>query len=169
MLALVSDTHGKPHPNAAELLRAQPLDAILHGGDVGDLAVLDELARIAPVIAVRGNIDGSDSALPDIVELTIDDGGANALRILLTHMAVYGPKLRADVARHAERIGASIVICGHSHVPFLGRDRGLTVFNPGSIGPRRFSLPITLGMLRIARDGASFWHVDCETGHRWRP
>ncbi len=170
LLGVVADTHSKPHPNAAQVLRAHgTLDAILHGGDVGDLSVLTELATIAPVIAVRGNVDGAESALPDLVEIDIDDVGATALRILLTHIAVYGPKLRAEVVREAQRVEASIVICGHSHVPFLGRDRGITMFNPGSIGPRRFKLPITLGMVRIARTGASLWHIDCETGERWRP
>jgi len=172
LVGVVADTHGRPHPNATQVLRAEgaaQLDAILHGGDVGDLAVLDALAEVAPVIAVRGNIDGAESALPDLVELEIDDDGATALRILLTHIAVYGPKLRAEVVREAQRIDASIVVCGHSHVPFLGRDRGITMFNPGSIGPRRFTLPITLGMMRIVRDGVSLWHIDCETGQRWRP
>lgn len=173
LLGVVADTHGKPHSNATQVLRAegaaQPLDAILHGGDVGDLAVLDALAEVAPVIAVRGNIDGAGSTLPDLVELCIDDEGATVLRVLLTHIAVYGPKLRAEVAREAQRVDASIVVCGHSHVPFLGRDRGITMFNPGSIGPRRFKLPITLGMMRITRDGVSLWHIDCETGQRWRP
>ena len=60
-------------------------------------------------------------------------------------------------------------MCGHSHVPFVGRDRGLTVFNPGSIGPRRMHLPIVLGVLEIASAKLSLRHIDCETGKQWNP
>jgi predicted phosphodiesterase len=62
-----------------------------------------------------------------------------------------------------------MVLCGHSHVPFLGRDKGLVVLNPGSIGPRRFQLPITLGVLDLAQTGISLRHVSCETGETWLP
>ncbi|HTJ45801.1 MAG TPA: metallophosphoesterase family protein [Kofleriaceae bacterium] len=163
-LAIVADTHSAPHPRAYELLRDARPDAILHAGDIGELAVLDALADIAPVHAVRGNIDAR-AGLPD--ELVIDLDGR--LRIFLTHIAVNGVKLRADVAAHAIAAEASIVICGHSHVPFIGTDKGLTIFNPGSIGPRRFTLPIVFGVL--ARDGAklAMHHVSCETGARWLP
>jgi len=61
------------------------------------------------------------------------------------------------------------VVCGHSHVPFLGRDRGLTIFNPGSIGPRRFHLPIVFGTIDVTPAGLRFAHVDCETGAPWTP
>jgi predicted phosphodiesterase len=62
-----------------------------------------------------------------------------------------------------------MIVCGHSHVPFVGKDRGLTVFNPGSIGPRRFHLPIVFGVLEIAAGKLSLRHVDCETGGAWEP
>ena len=65
--------------------------------------------------------------------------------------------------------GADLVVCGHSHVPFAARDRGLTVFNPGSIGPRRFQLPIVFGLIDISRERIDVRHVDCETGERWLP
>jgi putative phosphoesterase len=146
------------------LARLRP-DAILHAGDIGDQAVLDDLARLAPLFAVRGNIDGRALDLPD--ELTLDLG--DALRVFLTHIAVAGPRLRADVARAARAAGASMVICGHSHVPFIGEDRGLTVFNPGSVGPRRFTLPIVFGMMDVSPAGVRLAHVDCETGQAWTP
>jgi putative phosphoesterase len=163
-LAVVADTHSQPHANTARRLAEIKPDAILHGGDIGDLAVLDTLAEVAPVYAVRGNIDTHARELPDV--LTIDVG---ALRILLTHIAVYGPKLRSEVARMAKADGAALVVCGHSHVPFIGRDQGLTVFNPGSIGPRRFSLPIVLGTIDIANAGVKLQHIDAETGAVWLP
>jgi uncharacterized protein len=162
-LAAVADTHSHPHADTARRLAELAPTAILHGGDIGDLAVLDELATIAPVHAVRGNIDNR-AQLPDV--LTIDAG---PLRILMTHIAVYGPRLRTEVARMAKAANASLVVCGHSHVPFIGIDHGITVFNPGSIGPRRFHLPIMLGRIDISPAGVRLAHVNCETGERWLP
>ena len=167
-LAVVSDTHSQPHPATARHLTALRPDAILHGGDIGDLEVLTALAEVAPVFAVRGNIDVHAPELADV--LTVDVVGAErSLRILLTHIAVYGPKLRADVARMARAEGANLVVCGHSHVPFIGRDRDLTVFNPGSVGPRRFQLPIVFGTLELRAGTLRLAHVDCETGQPWSP
>jgi putative phosphoesterase len=168
-VAIVADTHSLPHPRAAELLKAQRPTAILHAGDIGDLGVLDDLARIAPVIAVRGNIDERAPHLPDVVTIDVCAGSNSALRLVITHIAVYGAKLRADAAQLAARHSARLVVCGHSHVPFLGKDRGFTVFNPGSVGPRRMHLPIVFGMMEIANAKLSFRHIDCETGREWLP
>ena len=167
-IAVVADTHSRPHPEAAAHLAALEPDAILHAGDIGELSVLDDLRRIAPVFAVRGNIDTRAPDLPDVLRLDLERDG-KALRILLVHIAVYGPKIRADVARMAQAESATLVVCGHSHVPFIGQDRGLTVFNPGSIGPRRFSLPIVFGTIDFAPGGVRLAHVDCETGRPWMP
>lgn len=163
-IAVVSDTHSLPHDRTHELLTALAPDAIFHGGDIGDLSVLDALADIAPVYAVRGNIDTTARDLPDILHITV--GG---LRILLTHIAVYGPKLRAEVAKAAREAKAQLVVCGHSHVPFIGVDRGITVFNPGSIGPRRFSLPIVFGKIDLTPRGVKLAHICAETGQAWLP
>ena len=163
-LAVVSDTHSQPHEHTLKQLAALAPAAILHGGDIGDLAVLDMLAEVAPVYAVRGNIDTHARDLPDV--LTLDVG---ALRILMTHIAVYGPKLRSEIARMAKAEKAAMVVCGHSHVPFIGRDQGLAVFNPGSCGPRRFSLPIVFGTIDITPTGVKLSHISCETGQPWSP
>ena len=163
-LAVVSDTHSHPHARTAERLAELAPDAILHGGDIGDRAVLEQLAEVAPVYAVRGNIDTDLRDVPDV--LTLDIG---TLRILLTHIAVYGPRLRPEVARLAHAEKASLVVCGHSHVPFIGSDRGVTVFNPGSIGPRRFSLPIVFGTIDFTPSGVRLKHVEAETGNTWLP
>ncbi len=163
-LAVVSDTHSLPHVKTAQRLAELKPDAILHGGDIGDLYVLELLAEVAPVYAVRGNIDTHARDLPDV--LTLDVG---RLRILLTHIALYGPKLRGEVARMARAEKASLVVCGHSHVPFIGRDQGLTVFNPGSIGPRRFTLPIVFGTIDITPTGVKMQHIEAETGATWLP
>ena len=167
--AVVSDTHSKPHPATEQRIRELEPDVILHAGDIGELEVLDRLRTLAPVLAVRGNIDAPTGQVPDVVTLELMDGERMKLRLLLLHIAVYGPKLRAEVARLATRERASLVVCGHSHVPFIGRDRGVTLFNPGSIGPRRFQLPIILGTIDISRESARLTHIDCETGKTWLP
>jgi len=167
--AVVADTHSKPHPATRERLAALAPDCILHAGDIGDLGVLDELAQAAPVLAVRGNIDAQVADVPEALLVELKRGDVLKLRLLLVHIAVYGPKLRAEVARSAARERASLVVCGHSHVPFIGRDRGISVFNPGSIGPRRFQLPIVLGAIDITASSAKLTHIDCETGAPWQP
>jgi uncharacterized protein len=167
---VVADTHSKPHPKTLQRLGELKPDVILHGGDIGDLGVLDELAQVAPVLAVRGNIDVQVSDVPEtlIVEL-VNGNDVMKLRLLLVHIAVYGPKLRAEVARRATSERAGLVVCGHSHVPFIGRDRGIGMFNPGSIGPRRFQLPIVLGHIEVAANSVKLRHIDCETGQTWLP
>jgi uncharacterized protein len=167
--AVVADTHGNPHPATPERLAELRPDVILHAGDIGDLAVLDQLAQVAPVLAVRGNIDAQVSAVPEQLIIELSSGENLRLRLLLVHIAVYGPKLRADVARRATSERASLVVCGHSHVPFIGRDRGVSLFNPGSIGPRRFQLPIVLGRIDVSSSSARLAHIDCETGETWLP
>ena len=122
--------------------------------------------KFAPVYAVRGNIDPYARDLPDVLVLAL--AAPAPLRILLTHIPVYGAKLRAAVARMAKAEGAVLVVCGHSHVPFIGIDRGLTVFNPGSIGPRRFTLPVMLGTINVTPAGVKLAHVDAATGQTWR-
>jgi putative phosphoesterase len=166
-IAVVADTHSQPHAAIRDHLAAIAPDAILHAGDIGDARVIDELAKTAPVFAVRGNID-TRAAFPDVLTLDLV-GGDRRLRIFLIHIAVNGPRLRADVARMARAERASLVVCGHSHVPFIGQDRELTVFNPGSIGPRRFHLPIVFGTIAVAPSGVRLAHVDCETGRAWTP
>ena len=168
-IVVVADTHSQPHPRSAELIAAQRPDHILHAGDIGAREVLDALAVHAPVTAVRGNIDGQMPGIPDVVTLDVRDGDRTLVTMLLLHIAVYGPKLRADAARLARAEDASVVVCGHSHVPFLGRDQGMAVVNAGSIGRRRFQLPIVFAVVDVRRDGVAIHHVSCETGERWQP
>lgn len=165
---IVSDTHSKPDERALTQLATLRPDVILHGGDVGDPGVLRALETIAPVRAVRGNID-ERSDLPDGLVLTFEGNGGVALSCFLTHVAVAGPRIRADAARRARAERCGLIVCGHSHVPFLGREQGLVVFNPGSIGPRRFTLPILYGVLRLTASAVTLEHVDCETGRAWQP
>jgi putative phosphoesterase len=166
-IVAVADTHGRPHPKLATRIDELAPARIFHAGDVGDLAVLRDLEKHAPVTAVRGNIDGRD--LPDRVTIEVRNNGSTLLKILMTHIAVYGPKLRADIAHIARAEDASLVVCGHSHVPFAAHDKGITVFNPGSVGPRRFQLPIVLGVIDVSASNVSVRHIDCETGLAWKP
>lgn len=168
-VVMISDTHGKVHPQSAKWVRAQKPDLLLHGGDVGELAVLEPFASIAPMHVVRGNIDARTSQLCDSIDLSFEREGRSVLRILLMHIAAYGPKLRADARRLARAHSCSLVVCGHSHVPFIGNDRGVSLINPGSIGPRRFNLPIVFGVLDIKPTGLTARHVSCETGETWLP
>lgn len=167
-IVVVADTHSQPHPRTAEHLAALAPDAILHAGDIGDLTVLEDLRAIAPLHAVRGNIDTRAHELPDVLSLELE-GGGKRLRMLMTHIAVYGPKIRGEVAKLAHAAKAQLIVCGHSHVPFIGVDKGLTVFNPGSIGPRRFHLPIVFGTIDVTPTGVKLAHVNCETGAAWSP
>jgi putative phosphoesterase len=176
-LVVVADTHGRPHPESARHIAAEKPYRILHAGDIGDLSVLDELDKIAPVLAVRGNIDVRARRVPDTITLDVVDAAKLLLRMLIVHIGVNGTRLRREVAELARSENASLVVCGHSHVPFIGMDNGMAVFNPGSIGPRRFHLPIVFGVIDIDRDSerepkrprVRLRHVDCETGATWTP
>jgi uncharacterized protein len=168
-IVAVADTHSAPHERARALIAALAPDAILHAGDIGDLSVLAGLQAIAPLFVVRGNIDAPGPDLPDVLTVDVGAGAGTLLSLLLLHIGVDGPRLRADAGRLAREEGAGVVVCGHSHVPFIGMDKGLAVFNPGSIGPRRFRLPIVFGVIDLAPSGLRMHHVDCETGERWQP
>lgn len=134
-IGVISDTHGLLRPEALEVLEG--VDRILHAGDIGDPTHLDVLARIAPVTAIRGNIDRGPwaEALPETVSLTI--GG---LRI---HMIHDRKALQADPSAE----GWDVVISGHSHQPSIEETGATLWLNPGAAGPRRFRLPITLAFL----------------------
>ena len=167
-LVVVADTHSRPDARAADQIRALAPDAILHAGDIGDLEVLDQLSAIAPVFAVRGNIDLHAPSVPDKLALSLHRRGAEVVRVFMTHIAVYGPRLLGAARDAAQAARADLIVCGHSHVPFVTRDGTTAVFNPGSIGPRRFGLPIVFGVIDIG-ERLSLRHIDCETGATWRP
>lgn len=168
-LVVISDTHSLPHPRTLELINGLHPDAILHAGDVGEFSILDDLSKISPLFAVRGNIDTTSIALPDTLILDIRSKEELLLRILTVHVGIFGHRLRSEVAQMARAENASLVVCGHSHIPFIGNHHGIAMFNPGSAGPRRFGLPIVFGVLQLDPSGVLLSHVDCETGLAWRP
>ncbi|MCQ4294397.1 metallophosphatase family protein [Pseudomonas stutzeri] len=136
-IGLISDTHGLLRPEALAAL--QGCARIIHAGDIGKPAVLDGLRAIAPLEAIRGNIDTADWAreLPERLDLRI--GG-------LTLHVLHDLKL-LDIDPLAA--GIDVVIAGHSHKPKVERRDGVLYINPGSAGPRRFSLPISLALLEL--------------------
>jgi hypothetical protein len=141
MLGVVSDTHGLLRPEVAPVLRG--VDQILHIGDVGKISILDELAKIAPITAIRGNVDGEGACarLPETEVVLIEGIYIYMLHDLKT--------LHLDPA--AAKFAA--VLHGHTHVPNFHTTKGVLYFNPGSCGPRRFELPVTVGLLTISNDG----------------
>jgi hypothetical protein len=137
-VGVVSDTHGLVRPEALAALAGS--DVILHAGDVGGSHVLEELGRIAPVIAVRGNVDGGWARwLPE--RRLLDLGGVPVL--VLHDRALVG----AEPFAAAPKAGARVIVFGHSHQPLSEKRSGVLWFNPGSAGPRRFSLPVSVGRL----------------------
>ena len=142
-VGVISDTHGLLRPEALQALEGA--EHILHAGDVGDPSILAALRAIAPVTAIRGNIDegGACGHLPptDLVELSNRN-------IFMLH----------DVKKldlNPEAAGIAAVVFGHSHKPLIEWRRGVLFLNPGSAGPRRFELPVTIAWLEIAADGLS--------------
>jgi len=136
-IGLISDTHGLLRPEALAAL--QGCAQIIHAGDIGKPQVLDGLRAIAPLEAIRGNIDTADWAqvLPERLDLRI--GG-------LTLHVLHDLK-QLDIDPLAA--GVDVVIAGHSHKPKVERRDGVLYVNPGSAGPRRFSLPISLALLEL--------------------
>lgn len=137
LIGVISDTHGLLRPEALAALRGS--DFIIHAGDVGDLQILTALEAIAPVTAVRGNVDTEPWArtLPETNVLEADGVSIHILHDLA----------RLDLK--PEAAGFAAVISGHSHQPTQQTRNGVLYFNPGSAGPRRFNLPISLGRLII--------------------
>ena len=140
VLGVISDTHGLLRPEAVEALRG--VDRILHGGDVGAPEILKELETIAPVTAVRGNVDGGawsrQLPLGEVIEV---DG-----------ISIYMLHILEKLDLKPEAAGLRAVVYGHSHVPKIEEKNGVLYFNPGSAGPRRFKLPVTVGKLIVEND-----------------
>lgn len=136
-IGVLADTHGLLRPEVLAALRG--VDALLHAGDVGKAEILTQLATIAPVTAIRGNVDtsGPCSLLPE-TEVVAFDG----LSLYMLH-DLHALDLNPAAA------GFAAVICGHSHQPRIEYQRGVLVMNPGSAGPKRFTLPVSVGFLTI--------------------
>ncbi|MBL6750028.1 MAG: metallophosphoesterase family protein [Nevskia sp.] len=136
-IGLISDTHGLLRPQAVAALQGS--DFIVHAGDIGDPAILERLAGIAPLTAVRGNNDSAAGFLRLADSAWLQVGSQ---RILVLHDI-------AALDAVPDAGGASVVIHGHSHKPAVERRGGVLYVNPGSAGPRRFRLPVGLAHLTV--------------------
>lgn len=137
LLGVISDTHGLLRPEAVAALAG--VDLILHAGDVGAAHVLDALRAVAPVVAVRGNVDtGAWAASLPLTEVVAVD----AVDIYMLHDL-------KQLDLNPAAAGFRVVISGHSHRPVIEEQQGVLYLNPGSAGPRRFNLPICLAHLTI--------------------
>jgi putative phosphoesterase len=141
LIGVISDTHGLLRPEALDALRGS--DHILHAGDVGSPEILEKLATIAPVTAVRGNVDKSPWArkLPETEVLEV--GG----------VSIYVLHDLTQLDLKPKAAGFAVVVSGHSHIPKQETRDTVLYFNPGSAGPRRFKLPVTIGKL-VVEDGS---------------
>lgn len=151
-IGVISDTHGLLRRQALHALAGT--DAIVHAGDIGGPEIVQQLGTLAPVTAVRGNNDRAAWAkdVPDycFVEL----GGA---RVYVLHD-------RNDLGRFPAPPGCNVIVTGHSHKPFVERAAGVLHVNPGSAGPRRFRLPVTIALLHVQETiEARVVHLDLDT------
>ena len=140
VIGVISDTHGLLRPEAIEALRGS--DLILHAGDVGDPKIIDTLAKIAPVTAIRGNID-TDPWARTLPETEVVEAGS---------ISIYMLHNLGQLDLKPEAAGFGAVMHGHSHKPSIEKKNGVLYFNPGSAGPRRFHLPVSVGRLVIASE-----------------
>jgi putative phosphoesterase len=143
-IGLISDTHGLLRPEAVEVLRGSEL--ILHAGDVGKPEIIETLKQIAPVIAIRGNVDTAAwaKALPETVVVE-----ESPVSIYMLHNLQYLDLKPATAGFH-------IVVSGHTHKPLREERDGVLYINPGSAGPRRFDLPVTVARLNL---GVTPWDL----------
>jgi len=141
MIGVISDTHGLVRPEVLEIFKG--VDLIIHAGDIGGRAVLETLETIAPVMAVRGNND-RESWSDHIPHSQVIEHGSSLIYVLheLAHLD-----------RDPAVANFSVVIYGHSHRPLIETKKGVLYLNPGSAGPRRFSLPIAIAKLHITQVG----------------
>jgi putative phosphoesterase len=136
-VGVISDTHGLLRPEAVAALRGS--DYIIHAGDIGDASILKTLAEVAPVTAIRGNVDREAWARKIFSTDVLEAGG----------ISIYVLHNIQELDLEPEAAGFGVVVCGHSHVPKQETKNGVLYFNPGSAGPRRFRLPVTMGRLKI--------------------
>jgi len=137
IVGVISDTHGLLRPEAVEALQGS--DFIVHAGDIGKQDIIDALSKIAPVTAVRGNVDKGCFAEQYLNEEVIK---VEETYIYILHIS---QEIRLDpiVA------GFQVVVTGHTHKPVIEMKSGVLYLNPGSAGPRRFSLPVTVATLTV--------------------
>ena len=142
-IGVISDTHGLLRPEALVALRGSHY--IIHAGDIGDLAILQKLAEIAPVTAIRGNVDREAWARKIPATNVLEVGG----------ISIYMLHNLNELDLKPEAAGFAVVVAGHTHKAKQEMKNGVLYFNPGSAGPRRFRLPVTVGRMHVKDGNAS--------------
>ena len=140
LIGLISDTHGLLRPEALRALQGS--DLIIHAGDVGGPEILEELRRLAPVVAVKGNVD-TDAWCADLPETAVAEAGSSLIYVLHDVKAL---DLKPATA------GIAMVVSGHSHKLLREEREGVLYVNPGSAGPRRFNLPVTVARVDLRHE-----------------
>lgn len=153
-IGLISDTHGLMRPEALRALEGSEL--IIHAGDVGNPEIISALQAIAPVVAIRGNVD-VEPWTTDLHETEVVEADAATFYVLHD---VHALDLRPEAA------GFDIVVSGHSHKPSRTERDGILYINPGSAGPRRFNLPVTVVRLDLSRTPWEVEFVDLSNGRK---
>ncbi|MBV8510329.1 MAG: metallophosphoesterase family protein [Xanthobacteraceae bacterium] len=138
LVGVISDTHGLLRPEAVDALRG--VELILHAGDVGKPEVLDQLRQLAPLFVVRGNVDHGDWASPLPVSEIVEIGGRS---FYMLHDI-------GELDLDPPTAGFAAVVFGHSHQPSIETREGVLFLNPGSAGPRRFKLPVSVARIRVS-------------------
>lgn len=141
LIGVISDTHGLLRPELLDRLRG--VNLIIHAGDVGDATILDRLRELAPVHAVRGNVDRGLWA----------DGLPETDAVAVGEAIIYVLHDIGQLDLDPKQAGFQAVVYGHSHVPSMEWRGDVLYLNPGSVGPRRFSLPVSLAFLRVSGSG----------------
>ena len=156
IIGLISDTHGLLREEAVEALRGSEL--ILHAGDIGERGILEELRKLAPVVAVRGNVDTEEWAQALPTTAVIEAGSAT---IFMLHNLL-------ELDLNPAAAGFQVVVSGHSHQHCQLEKNGVLYINPGSAGPRRFRLPVTVARLDLRRTrwGVQFFELEVVTAVR---
>jgi putative phosphoesterase len=151
-IGVISDTHGLLRPEALAALRGS--DYIIHAGDIGDPAILKRLAETSPLTAIRGNVDRKAWAKKIPATNVLEVGG----------VSIYVLHNLNDLDLKPEAAGFDVVVSGHTHVSKSEMKNGVLYFNPGSAGPRRFRLPVTVGRLKVRAGKVSGEIVEICTG-----
>ncbi|HVR22466.1 MAG TPA: metallophosphoesterase family protein [Candidatus Polarisedimenticolia bacterium] len=138
LIGVISDTHGLLRPEAVDALRGS--DQIIHAGDVGAPEILDRLRDIAPLTAVRGNVDRGGWAREKLRDREV---------LEIAGVSIYLLHDLGQLDLKPQAAGFAVVVSGHSHVPIQEMRDGVLYFNPGSAGPRRFKLPVSIGKLIV--------------------
>jgi putative phosphoesterase len=144
LIGVISDTHGQFDPKIPSVFKG--VNHILHAGDIGGLRVLHQLEQIAPVTAVTGNVDEGNVPPGVDAEKTLQLCG---LRIFMIHILGNPQRLAPALQQRVDHVQPDVVVFGHSHKPLIEKHGRVLYFNPGSAGPKRFSLPRSLGLLRV--------------------